>query len=427
MNVLLLGSGGREHALAWKIAASPLLTKLYAAPGNPGIGREAELVKLDIADHSAIAAFCKDREIDLVVVGPEGPLVAGISDDLRGWGIRVFGPSRAAARLEGSKGFTKDLCARYDIPTAAYGRFSDLASAKAYVEKMGTPIVIKADGLAAGKGVTVAMTMDEALAALDACFDGSFGTAGAEVVVEEFLTGEEASFFCLCDGTTALPFGTAQDHKRVGDGDVGPNTGGMGAYSPAPVMTPQMVERTMREIVEPTMRGMAAAGAPFAGILFAGLMITDEGPKLIEYNTRFGDPECQVLMMRLKDDLLVLLNAAVDGQLAHMSARWSDEAALTVVMAARGYPGTPEKGSVIRGLDEAASEGAQIFHAGTAINGGALVANGGRVLNVTAVGATVGEAQKKAYAALDRIDWPQGFCRRDIGWQAVARETAGAS
>ncbi|MBZ9940562.1 phosphoribosylamine--glycine ligase [Mesorhizobium sp. BR1-1-13] len=427
MNVLLLGSGGREHALAWKIAASPLLTKLYAAPGNPGIGREAELVKLDIADHSAVAAFCKDREIDLVVVGPEGPLVAGISDDLRGWGIRVFGPSRAAARLEGSKGFTKDLCARYDIPTAAYGRFSDLASAKAYVEKMGTPIVIKADGLAAGKGVTVAMTMDEALAALDACFDGSFGTAGAEVVVEEFLTGEEASFFCLCDGTTALPFGTAQDHKRVGDGDVGPNTGGMGAYSPAPVMTPQMVERTMREIVEPTMRGMAAAGAPFAGILFTGLMITDEGPKLIEYNTRFGDPECQVLMMRLKDDLLVLLNAVVDGQLAHMSARWSDEAALTVVMAARGYPGTPEKGSVIRGLDEAASEGAQIFHAGTAINGGALVANGGRVLNVTAVGATVGEAQKKAYAALDRIDWPQGFCRRDIGWQAVERETAGAS
>ncbi|MBZ9702398.1 MULTISPECIES: phosphoribosylamine--glycine ligase [unclassified Mesorhizobium] len=427
MNVLLLGSGGREHALAWKIAASPLLTKLYAAPGNPGIGREAELVKLDIADHSAIAAFCKDREIGLVVVGPEGPLVAGISDDLRGWGIRVFGPSRAAARLEGSKGFTKDLCARYDIPTATYGRFSDLASAKAYVEKMGTPIVIKADGLAAGKGVTVAMTMDEALAALDACFDGSFGTAGAEVVIEEFLTGEEASFFCLCDGTTALPFGTAQDHKRVGDGDVGPNTGGMGAYSPAPVMTPQMVERTMREIIEPTMRGMALTGASFAGILFAGLMITDEGPKLIEYNTRFGDPECQVLMMRLKDDLLVLLNAAVDGQLAHISARWSDEAALTVVMAARGYPGTPEKGSVIRGLDEAASEGAQIFHAGTAINGGALVANGGRVLNVTAVGATVGEAQEKAYAALDRIDWPQGFCRRDIGWQAVARETAGAS
>ncbi|MDX8436227.1 phosphoribosylamine--glycine ligase [Mesorhizobium abyssinicae] len=426
MRVLVIGSGGREHALAWKIAASPLLTRLYAAPGNPGIGRDAELVKLDIADHAAVAAFCKDNAIDLVVVGPEGPLVAGIADDLRGEGIRVFGPSKRAARLEGSKGFTKDLCAKYDIPTAAYGRFADLASAKAYVEKVGAPIVIKADGLAAGKGVTIAMTLDEALAALDACFDGAFGAAGAEVVVEEFLTGEEASFFCLCDGTTALPFGTAQDHKRVGDGDVGPNTGGMGAYSPAPVMTPEMVERTMREIIEPTMRGMAELGAPFAGILFAGLMITDQGPKLIEYNTRFGDPECQVLMMRLKDDLLVLLNAAVDGQLAHTSIRWRDEAALTVVMAARGYPGTPEKGSVIRGLEEAASDGAEIFHAGTAINGGALVANGGRVLNVTATGATVGEAQQRAYAALDRIDWPQGFCRRDIGWQAVAREKAGA-
>ncbi|TPN40957.1 phosphoribosylamine--glycine ligase [Mesorhizobium sp. B2-3-3] len=425
MNVLLLGSGGREHALAWKIAASPLLTKLYAAPGNPGIGSEAELVKLDIADHAAIAAFCKDKEIDLVVVGPEGPLVAGIADDLRAANIRVFGPSKAAARLEGSKGFTKDLCARYNIPTAAYGRFSDLASARAYVEKTGAPIVIKADGLAAGKGVTVAMTLDEARAALDACFEGSFGAAGAEVVIEEFLTGEEASFFCLCDGTTALPFGTAQDHKRVGDGDVGPNTGGMGAYSPAPVMTPEMVERTMREIVGPTMRGMAELGAPFAGILFAGLMITENGPKLIEYNTRFGDPECQVLMMRLKDDLLVLLNAATDGQLAHMSVRWRDEAALTVVMAARGYPGTPEKGSVIRGVEDAAGEGVQIFHAGTAINGGALVANGGRVLNVTATGATVGEAQTRAYAALDRIDWPDGFCRRDIGWQAVARERAG--
>ncbi|TIX14573.1 MAG: phosphoribosylamine--glycine ligase [Mesorhizobium sp.] len=426
MRVLVIGSGGREHALAWKIAASPLLTRLYAAPGNPGIGRDAELVKLDIADHAAVAAFCKDNAIDLVVVGPEGPLVAGIADDLRGEGIRVFGPSKRAARLEGSKGFTKDLCAKYDIPTAAYGRFADLASAKAYVEKVGAPIVIKADGLAAGKGVTIAMTLDEALAALDACFDGAFGAAGAEVVVEEFLTGEEASFFCLCDGTTALPFGTAQDHKRVGDGDVGPNTGGMGAYSPAPVMTPEMVERTMREIIEPTMRGMVELGAPFAGILFAGLMITDQGPKLIEYNTRFGDPECQVLMMRLKDDLLVLLNAAVDGQLAHTSIRWRDEAALTVVMAARGYPGTPEKGSVIRGLEEAASDGAEIFHAGTAINGGALVANGGRVLNVTATGATVGEAQQRAYAALDRIDWPQGFCRRDIGWQAVAREKAGA-
>ncbi|BCG74655.1 phosphoribosylamine--glycine ligase [Mesorhizobium sp. 113-1-2] len=424
MNVLLLGSGGREHALAWKIAASPLLTKLYVAPGNPGIGAEAELVKLDITEHPGVVTFCREKKIDLVVVGPEGPLVAGIADDLRAENIRVFGPSKAAARLEGSKGFTKDLCARYNIPTAAYGRFNDLASAKAYVEKTGAPIVIKADGLAAGKGVTVAMTLDEARAALDACFEGSFGAAGAEVVVEEFMTGEEASFFCLCDGTTALPFGTAQDHKRVGDGDTGPNTGGMGAYSPAPVMSPEMIERTMHEIIEPTMRGMAELGAPFAGILFAGLMITDKGPKLIEYNTRFGDPECQVLMMRLKDDLLVLLNAAVDAQLAHTSIRWRDEAALTVVMAARGYPGTPEKGSVIRGVEQAASDGVQIFHAGTAINGGALVANGGRVLNVTATGATVGAAQALAYAALDRIDWPDGFCRRDIGWQAVARERA---
>ncbi|WP_421913964.1 phosphoribosylamine--glycine ligase [Mesorhizobium sp.] len=425
MRVLLIGSGGREHALAWKIAASPLLTKLYASPGNPGIGREAELVKLDIADHAAVVAFCKDKAIDLVVVGPEGPLVAGIADDLRAQNIRVFGPSKAAARLEGSKGFTKDLCARYNIPTAAYGRFGDLASAQAYVEKMGAPIVIKADGLAAGKGVTVAMTIDEAQEALAACFDGSFGTAGAEVVVEEFMTGEEASFFCLCDGTTALPFGTAQDHKRVADGDTGPNTGGMGAYSPAPVMTPDMIDRTMREIIEPTMRGMAELGAPFSGVLFAGLMITANGPKLIEYNTRFGDPECQVLMMRLKDDMLVLLNASVDGQLAHMSLRWRDEAALTVVLAARGYPAAPEKGSVIRGVEAATSDGVQIFHAGTAINSGALVANGGRVLNVTATGKTVGEAQKKAYAAIDRIDWPQGFCRRDIGWQAVAREKAG--
>ncbi|MER8423017.1 phosphoribosylamine--glycine ligase [Mesorhizobium sp. M1403] len=424
MRVLLIGSGGREHALAWKMAASPLLTKLYAAPGNPGIGGEAELVRLDVSDHAAVVRFCREKEIDLVVVGPEGPLVAGIADDLRAEGIRVFGPSKAAARLEGSKGFTKDLCAKYGIPTAAYGRFGDLASAKAYVERMGAPIVIKADGLAAGKGVTVAMTLDEALAALDACFDGSFGQAGAEVVVEEFLSGEEASFFCLCDGITALPFGTAQDHKRLSDGDTGPNTGGMGAYSPAPVMTPEMIDRTMREIVEPTMRGMAETGAPFSGVLFAGLMISDSGPKLIEYNTRFGDPECQVLMMRLKDDLLVLLNAAADGQLAHTSVRWRDEAALTVVMAARGYPGTPEKGSVIRGVEAAAGDGVEIFHAGTAINGGALVANGGRVLNITATGRTVGEAQKKAYAGLDRIDWPQGFCRRDIGWLAVAREQA---
>ena len=424
MNVLLIGSGGREHALAWKLAASPMLTKLYAAPGNPGIAKEAELIALDIADHAAIVVFCREKKIDLVVVGPEAPLVAGIADDLRAAGLKVFGPSKAAAQLEGSKGFTKDLCARQNIPTAAYSRFTAAEAAKAYIRDQGAPIVVKADGLAAGKGVTVAMTEAEALAAIDECFSGAFGSAGAEVVVEEFLTGEEASFFCLCDGTTALPFGTAQDHKRVGDGDTGPNTGGMGAYSPAPVMTPEMVERTMKEIVEPTMRGMAELGAPFSGALFAGLMITPAGPKLIEYNTRFGDPECQVLMMRLKDDLLVLLEAAADGQLAHMSARWRDDAALTVVMAAKGYPGAPEKGAVIRGLDGAAADGVEIFHAGTAERGGELVANGGRVLNVTASAKTVGEAQRLAYQAVDRIDWPEGFCRRDIGWRAVEREKA---
>ncbi len=421
MNILLIGSGGREHALAWKIAASPMLTRLYAAPGNPGIAREAECVGLDAGDHAATADFCREKSIDLVVVGPEGPLVAGLGDALRAAGIRVFGPSKAAARLEGSKGFTKDLCAKFGIPTAAYGRFGDAAEARAYVRKMGAPIVVKADGLAAGKGVTVAMTLDEALEAVDFCFDGAFGGAGAEVVVEEFLTGEEASFFCLCDGVTALPFGTAQDHKRVGEGDTGPNTGGMGAYSPAPVMTPTMIERTMREIVEPTMRGMAEMGAPFSGVLFAGLMIGGDGPKLIEYNVRFGDPECQVLMMRLKDDLLVLLSAAADAQLAHMSVRWRDEAALTVVMAAEGYPGAPKKGSVIRGLNEA-GEGGEIFHAGTAERDGGIVANGGRVLNVTAMGRTVSEAQQKAFAAVNLIDWPEGFCRRDIGYRAVERE-----
>ena len=424
MNILLIGSGGREHALAWKLAASPMLTRLYAAPGNPGIAREAELVALDIADHAAVAAFCKDKAVDLVVVGPEGPLVAGIGDDLRAAGIRVFGPSKVAAQLEGSKGFTKDLCARYGIPTAAYGRFDNAGDARAYVEKMGAPIVIKADGLAAGKGVTVAMTLDEALEAVDACFEGAFGGAGASVVVEEFMTGEEASFFCLCDGKTALPFGTAQDHKRVGDGDVGPNTGGMGAYSPAPVMTPELIQQTMREIIEPTMRGMAEMGAPFSGVLFAGLMLTDQGPKLIEYNTRFGDPECQVLMMRLKEDLLVLLNAAADGQLTHVSARWRDEAALTVVMASKGYPGAYRKGTPIRGLEDAEKTGATIFHAGTAVSDGKIVANGGRVLNVTATGSDVSEAQQKAYAAVDGLDWPEGFCRRDIA--AAALSAAGA-
>jgi len=423
MNVLLIGSGGREHALAWKLAASPVLTKLYAAPGNPGMTQDAECVALDVSDHDAVVAFCREKGVDLVVVGPEAPLVAGLADALNAADIRVFGPSAAAARLEGSKSFTKELCDRYGIPTAAYGRFENALAARAYVREQGAPIVIKADGLAAGKGVTVAMTEDEAIAAIDECFDGSFGEAGASVVVEEFLEGEEASFFCLCDGATALPFGTAQDHKRVGDGDTGPNTGGMGAYSPAPVLDEAILARTMAEIIEPTLKGMAEMGAPFTGVLYAGLMLTKDGPKLIEYNVRFGDPECQVLMMRLKEDLLALINAAVDGQLAHVSARWRDEAALTVVLAANGYPASPEKGTAIHGLEAAAAdENVEIFHAGTALKDGVLVANGGRVLNVTALGASVTEAQQNAYRAVDLIDWPEGFCRRDIGWRAVERE-----
>jgi phosphoribosylamine--glycine ligase len=422
MNVLLIGSGGREHALAWKIAQSPLLGTLFAAPGNPGIADHAELTDLDVTDHAAVIAFCKDKAIDLVVVGPEAPLVAGLADALNAASIKVFGPSARAAQLEGSKGFTKDLCAQMGIPTAAYQRFNNAPKAKAYVRSQGVPIVIKADGLAAGKGVTVAMTLEEAFDAIEDCFEGAYGEAGAEVVVEEFLTGEEASFFCLCDGKTALPFGTAQDHKRVGDGDTGPNTGGMGAYSPAPVMTPELIAQTMEQIIEPTMRGMAEMGAPFTGVLYAGLMIDETGPKLIEYNVRFGDPECQVLMMRLKDDILVLLSAAADGGLSHVSARWSDQAALTVVMAAEGYPGTPKKGSVISGLAQAEAGGAKVFHAGTARMGDQLVANGGRVLNATAQGPDVKTAQRRAYQAVDAIDWPGGFCRRDIGWRAVERE-----
>lgn len=421
MKVLLIGSGGREHALAWKIAQSPLLTKLYAAPGNPGIAEAAELVSLDTDDHAAVVAFCKDMAIDFVVVGPEAPLVAGIADRLREAGIAVFGPSAAAAQLEGSKGFTKDVCARFNIPTGAYQRFNNAPKAKAYVREQGAPIVIKADGLAAGKGVTVAMTLDEALAAIDDCFEGAFGAAGAEVVVEAFLDGEEASFFCLSDGKSLLPLATAQDHKRVGDGDTGPNTGGMGAYSPAPVMTPEMVERTMKEIIEPTMRGMAEMGHPFQGVFFAGLMITERGPELIEYNVRFGDPECQVLMMRLKSDLLPILYASATGTLDQVTAEWSEDPALTVVLASKGYPGAYEKATPIAALPEA-GDGAKVFHAGTALKDGQLVATGGRVLNATARGKTVAEAQAAAYRLVDTVDWANGFCRRDIGWRAISRE-----
>ena len=423
MNILLLGSGGREHALAWKMAASPLADRLYCAPGNAGIAKEAELVALDIADHAAVIAWCRSKAIDFVVVGPEAPLCAGIVDDLEAAGIKAFGPTRFAAQLEGSKGFTKDLCKANNIPTAAYERFTAAAPAKDYVRRQGAPIVIKADGLAAGKGVVVAQTVDEALAAVDMMFGGALGEAGAEVVVEEFLSGEEASFFALTDGESAIALASAQDHKRVGDGDTGPNTGGMGAYSPAPVMTPELTKRAMDEIVLPTVRAMKALGHRYKGVLYAGLMITAQGPKLIEYNARFGDPETQVLMLRLMSDLVPALLAARDGQLKSFDLRWYPDAALTVVMAAKGYPGSYERDTPIEGLDEAAQvEGVEIFHAGTKSDGGKVLANGGRVLNVSALGKTVGEAQARAYQAIDRIRWPEGFCRRDIGWQAIKRE-----
>ena len=420
MNVLLIGGGGREHALAWKLAQSPVLGRLYCAPGNAGIADVAELAGLDVSDHAAVAAFCTDKQIGLVVVGPEAPLVAGLADDLESAGIPVFGPSKAASALEGSKGYTKDLCAEYGIPTAAYGRFTDAASAKSYLSGQALPIVIKADGLAAGKGVVIAETHAEAEDAIEACFQGAFGDAGAEVVIEEFLTGEEASFFALVDGETALPLATAQDHKRAYDGDQGPNTGGMGAYSPAPVMTPDLCARVMDEIVLPTVKAMKARGTPFKGVLYAGLMIQDGAPKLIEYNVRFGDPEAQVLMMRLKSDLLPALLGTAQGQLGGMTLAWHDDAALCVVMAANGYPGAYEKGTEIKRLDAASVEDdAVVFHAGTVRDGNRILATGGRVLGVTARGADIAQAQARAYAVVDTIDWPGGFCRRDIGWRAV--------
>jgi len=423
MNVLLIGSGGREHALAWAISASPLLSKLYCAPGNGGISDVAECVPLPVADHEAVIRFCKHNNVDFVIVGPEAPLVAGIVDDLTTAGIKCFGPTQAAARLEGSKAFTKDLCREFDIPTGAYGRFTDPDAAKAYLAGKPLPIVIKADGLAAGKGVVIAETRLDAETAIDACFSGAFGKAGEEVVVEEFLHGEEASVFALVDGTTALALAAAQDHKRVGDGDTGPNTGGMGAYSPAPVMSDELITRTMDEIIRPTVAAMEKRGTPFKGVLYAGLMITPEGPKLIEYNVRFGDPEMQVLVMRLKSDLLSALLATADGVLKTFDLQWHDDAALAVVMAANGYPGTPLKGTEIKGLTEAAQDAdVEIFHAGTKRDGERLLANGGRVLNVTARGKTVAEAQARAYGAIAKIDWPGGFCRTDIGWRAIARE-----
>jgi phosphoribosylamine--glycine ligase len=425
MNILLIGSGGREHALAWKIAASPLVERLYCTPGNAGIARDCELVAVDPGDHAAVMAFCRAHKIDLVVVGPEGPMAAGIVDDLTAAGIKAFGARRGAAQLETSKGFTKDLCRKYRIPTAGYERFAAAAPAKAYVRGKGAPIVVKADGLAAGKGVVVAQTVAEAEAAIDMMFAGGLGEAGAEVVIEEFLEGEEASFFALCDGETAIPLISAQDHKRVFDGDKGPNTGGMGAYSPVPVMTAEMERRAMDEFVLPTVAAMKEMGMPFTGVLYLGLMITASGPKLIEYNVRFGDPECQVLMLRLMSDIVPALLASAEGQLRNFDLRWFPDTALTVVMASKGYPGSYGKGSVIGGLDAAAEvEGVEIFHAGTASEGGRIVANGGRVLNVCAIGKSAAEAQARAYAAVDRIRWPEGFCRRDIGWRAVEREQA---
>ncbi|MBE9559045.1 MAG: phosphoribosylamine--glycine ligase [Proteobacteria bacterium] len=426
MKILVVGSGGREHSLCWAIAASPLCEKLWCAPGNAGIAQEAECVAIAADDIDGLVAFAGREAVDLVVVGPEQPLVMGLVDRLEEKGIKAFGPRAAAAELEGSKGFMKDICAKYDIPTAAYGRFTDIEKARAFIREQGAPIVIKADGLAAGKGVTVALTLDEALnAAEDALVEGQFGIAGAEIVIEEFMEGEEISIFALCDGRTALPLASAQDHKAAYDGDKGPNTGGMGAYSPAPAMTDALLAEVMKTIIQPTIDGMAAEGRPYKGVLFAGVMLTRDGVKLLEHNVRFGDPECQVLMMRLRSDLVAALVATVDGVLDRFDMRWYDDAALAVVLAAEGYPGSYEKGTEIKGVAAAgdADENVTIFHAGTKRDGdGPLLAVGGRVLNVTALGRTVAEAQSRAYEAVDRIDWAQGFCRRDIGWRAVARE-----
>ncbi len=423
MRVLVVGSGGREHALAWAIAASPLVDQVYCAPGNAGIAEDAECVPIAVGDTAGLIAFCHKAAIDFVVVGPEAPLVAGLVDALESAGIATFGPSAAAAALEGSKGFLKDLCARENIPTAAYRRFRDAAAAKAYIAAQGVPIVVKADGLAAGKGVVVAMTLREAEDAIAVMFEGGFGAAGAEVVIEEFLAGREISFFALCDGETAIPLATAQDHKRVFDHDEGPNTGGMGAYSPTPFVTPEVHDQIMSRIILPTVAGMKKRGMPFRGILYAGVMVTVQGPKLFEYNVRFGDPECQVLMLRMMSDIVPAFLASCDGELKHFDLRWFPDPALTVVMAAKGYPGDYAKGTRIEGLDDAAKiEGVEIFHAGTVAKDGAILANGGRVLNVCAMGKTVLEAQQRAYAAVDRINWPDGFCRRDIAWQAVEQE-----
>jgi phosphoribosylamine--glycine ligase len=422
MNILILGGGGREHALAWAATKSPLCGNLYAAPGNAGIAAIAECVALDPENGAAVAKWCGENDIGFVIVGPEAPLAAGVVDDLTASGISAFGPGREAARLEASKAFTKEICDACGAPTAAYARFTDAEAARAYVRAEGTPIVIKADGLAAGKGVVVAMTLAEAEVAIDDMFGGTFGAAGAEVVIEEFMEGEEASFFILTDGETVLPLATAQDHKRAFDGEEGPNTGGMGAYSPAPVMTAEMERRTLDEIVRPCIAEMARRGTPYRGVLYAGLMIGDSGPRLIEYNVRFGDPECQVLMLRLGSDFLPALIACAEGGLDKVALEWTPEPAITVVMAAGGYPGSYQKGTEIKGLEAAGvTEGVTIFHAGTKAEDGRVLANGGRVLNVSATGRDIAEARERAYAAIDCIDWPEGFCRTDIAWRALER------
>jgi len=426
MNILLLGSGGREHALAWKLAQSPNCTALFASPGNPGIAEHAEVVSLAAEDHGAVLNFCENRRIRLVVIGPEAPLVDGLADSLRGAGVAVFGPGKDAARLEGSKAFTKELCARHHIPTAAFRRVASEAEGRAALAAFSIPVVIKADGLAAGKGVTVALSRAEAETALHEIFSGRFGAAGTEAVVEEFLEGEEVSFFAITDGHSVMPFGSVQDHKRLGEGDTGPNTGGMGAYSPAPVLTPELEREALERIVVPTIRAMQDEGMPYSGVLYAGLMLTAEGVKLIEYNCRFGDPECQVLMLRLLDDLAELMLATAENRLGMLAApRFASETALTVVIAASGYPGHPRSGGAISQIEQAEAGGAKVFHAGTGLLGRKLIARGGRVLNVTASGRNVSAARTSVYQAVDRIDFAEGFCRRDIGWREVAREHSG--
>ena len=420
MNILILGSGGREHSLAWAVMQNPKCDKLIVAPGNAGIAMIADCAALDIMDGGAVVTFAEENSIDFVIVGPEAPLAAGVADRLRNAGFLVFGPSEAAARLEASKSFTKEICDAAGAPTAGYGHFTDAESAKAYVRDQGAPIVVKADGLAAGKGVIIAETVSDAEAAIDDMFSGAFGGAGAEVVIEEFMEGEEASYFVLCDGTDVLPIGTAQDHKRVGEGDTGLNTGGMGAYSPAPVLNDAVAQKALEEIVKPTMAEMAKRGMPYQGVLYVGLMIKDGQPRLVEYNVRFGDPECQVLMMRLGAQAMDLMHACAEGRLADARVNWADDHAMTVVLAAEGYPGAYEKGSVIGGLGDLPEDSFNMmFHAGTSASGGDITATGGRVLNATARGATLQEARNRAYALSDGVDWPQGFYRRDIGWRAL--------